>query len=487
MISVKNFLKNDFLYGIYPWGICCLYGFIVGFLIMEDRGIAIVAAILPLFVWFALVDVRNFLYLLLFFTIIHESPFIYENIFGIPVYENLLGIPGAKPYSLLALMTLVVCYYHGGQVFFQFDKIRRKVFIYLGIYFALFSLALVHSLAYFELIQIVKQDWFLSPSSYLLSWYIKPSLYIVSFVYILNHITSEEDIEKIFNFLCMLLGLISLTVVLVVISHWTTFMMTRSVDYWSYYLGYHYNEIGTFYIILGPLVVVPALKKRFWGVLSWCLTLLAVVLLQSRTALLVFLLGNLLLLFFLGKKKELVFLSSIVFLISLYFLPGFIMDTLLTGLESGDLDKISTGRVYSIWLPLLDEWFNNIKLFLFGKGYFAMLSSSGYQRGIIYQTFHPHNAFIQMFIDNGIILFLAFILLLIKFLKKAWHNVRKVNSDIGWALFVSIISYLISCVSGRSFYPTRENVFLFTIIALLANYLRLYTKNSSDNTGIAAK
>lgn len=472
MLRVRNILKEELPYGLYSFGICGLYGLVVGLLIMVDPKVGTVAAVLPLLTWIALVEVKNCLYLLLAFTPFHASPF---------VEQNLMGIPGAKPFSLLAVLTLIVFFYHGGQLL-QHEKTRRRATIYLGIYFAFFSLAMLRSLDYFQLLQMVNPDKFggFSVSGYLLSWYVKPSLYLVSFIYILNHITSEKDIERIFTFLCVLLGVVSIAVVLIVFSHGDILMGTRSVKYWNTYFGYHYNEIGSFYIILGPLVIVPAVRKRFWGVFNWFLVLLGVVLLQSRTALLGFLLGNLLMLFCLGRKKELILLSSLFFICSLYFLPGFIKNTLQIGLESGDVNEIFSGRIDSIWVPLLAERFNDMKLLLLGKGFFSMASSTVYQKGIILQTGHPHNAFIEIFLDNGIILFVGFILLFVKFLKSVWHNVRKVNSDIGWALFLSIICYLISCLSGRSFYPEGENMFLFAIIALLINYFSLGTRVAGD-------
>jgi O-antigen ligase len=454
-------------------GLAILLAMLVGFFIMFNPKLGVILALLPVIIYCMLIDKKNALLLLLAFTPFHASPFI---------DQNLLGIPGAKPYSLFAVLTFIIFYYHGGQLFIHHNESRRKVTIYLGLYFAFFSLAIFRSLDHFQLLNMVSLIRVESSSSYLLSYYVKPSLYLVSFIYILNHITTEKDIERIFAFLSMVTGMLSIAIILIVLFHGDILTETRtgSVKYWSTYLGSHYNDIGTIYIILGPLVFVPALRKNFWGMLNWCLALIALVLLQSRTALLVFILGCVIMLFFLGRKKELIFLSSLLFLFSLYYLPEFLMKTLQTGLESGDLNEVFTGRIDDIWMPLLSEWFNDTKLFLFGTGRFAMMSSAVYRIGIIEQTGHPHNAFIQVFLDNGIILFLGFVLLLIKLLKSAWLNIRKINSDIGWALLVSIICYLVSCFSGRSFYPTDENTFLFAIIALLVNYLILHTTSTGD-------
>jgi len=272
----------------------------------------------------------------------------------------------------------------------------------------------------------------------------------------------------------MISGVLSITIILIVFYHGINILSNRGVsgEIIGSILGYHYNTLGSFYIILGPLIIVLAIRKRFWGVINWCLALIAVGFLQSRTALFVFLFGNIMMLFFLGKKKELILLSSLFLISSLYFLPEFLHKTLLIGLDE-NLDSIFSGRIDSIWLPLLIEWLNNIKLFLFGKGMFAMMTSRQFQMGIMYQTGHSHNALLGLFIDNGIFIFSGVIFIISRLLILAWHNVKRINSDIGWALLMSIICYFISTISGRTFYPTPDTMFLFPIIAILVIFLQL--------------
>jgi O-antigen ligase len=108
-----------------------------------------------------------------------------------------------------------------------------------------------------------------------------------------------------------------------------------------------------------------------------------------------------------------------------------------------------------------------------------MMTSPAYFKGTILQVDTAHNAFIEFFLDNGIILFLIMIFYIFKLLKLAWYNVKAINSDVGWALFVSIICYFIATISGRNIYPTPQNMFLFPIIALMVNYLRC--KNEALN------
>ncbi|KPK26441.1 MAG: hypothetical protein AMJ61_09040 [Desulfobacterales bacterium SG8_35_2] len=451
----------------------------VGFCINFNAKLGIILAIFPATIYILLSNKKNALYLILLFLPFHASPFI---------SENLLGIPGAKPHILLSFLILFACFYHGGHLLFQPGDPRKKVIIYLGVYYAIFSLALFRSLDYLQLLYMSRPELFDSSAiSYVLSYYVKPSLFIVSFIYILNHISSQEETEKILHHLCVVLGVLSTVVILISLSHGTIFMpRAYTTEIWNYYFGLHYNDIGSIYIILAPLLIIPISRKSLWGVLNWCLALLALALLQSRTSLLVFLLGSMMVLYFLGKKKGLFILLFFLFLISLYFLPGFIKETLQTGFKSGDLNQIFTGRINSIWIPLLLEWVDNFGLLLFGKGLFAMIASSAYQKGMILDTSMAHNAFIEFFLDNGIMLFLLIVFFLIKLLKLAWKNVRQINSDIGWALFASIICYLIATITGQKIYPSNYNMFLFPIIALLVNYISFY-KPLTNDTGAPVK
>ena len=86
--------------------------------------------------------------------------------------------------------------------------------------------------------------------------------------------------------------------------------------------------------------------------------------------------------YFLKQKKLLVIaiVPSCMFY-ALWELPEFLQRTLSIGLISGDVDKIFTGRIDSIWLPLIKERFSNLNQLLFGVGRFSMMDSPLYLRG----------------------------------------------------------------------------------------------------------
>ena len=79
MMNTKYYLKNYLPYDLFSLGGCGLYGLMVGFLILENQRLGVIVAILPLLVWFAIVDDRNCLYILLAFTPFQLSPFISQK------------------------------------------------------------------------------------------------------------------------------------------------------------------------------------------------------------------------------------------------------------------------------------------------------------------------------------------------------------------------------------------------------------------------
>jgi len=477
MARTKYFLKADLSEDIFPsmcWG---GYALFLGYSIVLNPKLGVIISILPMLIWFIVSDKINILYLLLALMPFNQVPFL---------NENLLNIPGAKPFNLLSFVALLACFYHGGQLLYNSGTIKRKVMIFLAIYFAFYSLATFRSLNYHSLLYMLDSSYQSSIGRYLLSYYIVPSLYLVSFLYILNHVTTEKDIKKITTFLCAIAGMLSITIIFLSIYKGHTYMMGRHAqnELMQTNFGLHYNTLGVFYIILGPLLIIPVIDKYFWGILNWCLAGVAIIFLGSRTAMIVFLFGTISMLYFLGKKKELIVLLAILTLFSLYFLPGYLLRTLQIGFESGDVDDIFTGRIDSIWLPLLWEWVNNPKLLFLGKGKYSMMTSSVYLKGIVLQTRTAHNAYVGFFLDNGIILFSGLIFYIIKFLGFAWQNVKRINSHIAWAFLMSIICYLIAAITGRKIYPSEQNMLLLPIIALLINYLNLHKAFASKNVEI---
>jgi hypothetical protein len=455
---------------LFPATLIVLLAVLIGLTVAFNPQVAIFLSLSPLILWLCLRDKKNALYLFLIL-----MPFISMPVFS----SNIMGIVGAKPFNFLAAFTLLMFYFHGGSLLRSSDLIERKSMIFLMIYFLIFSIATFRSLGYLDIMSMISPDNFHNnPLRYLLSEYVRPSLFLIPFIYVLKHFKSEKEISDCVVFIGYSIFLLSIYIIFISIVNFDIVLSGRRgvVEITSTYLGMHYNSVGSIYIIVVPLLVWLMIKRKRFAVINYSLALLAVALLQSRSAFAVFIFGTLLVIFFLRKRSLLILLTSFFALFFLFWLPDFLAKVLSTGMDTGDLDAIFTGRLGSLWLPLLVESFSNPVKLIFGVGRYSMVETF-YSRGIIIGTVSAHNAFIEFFVDNGIIIFSIFSTFLLIFLNKAWSWARLLDSPLAWALFICIITYLIGTISGRKIYPDAHNMHLFPIIALYINYIRLKVNN----------
>ncbi len=452
------------------------YASLLGILVTVDVKIATVAAILPALAWVIMADKKNSLFLFILFLPYSRSPF---------MSQNLMGIAGMKPFNLLAALTLAACLFHGGNLLILQERNRNRALLFIWLYFLIFTITLFRSLGYLSILHMFWPNAYsTSVTRFLLSYYLVPALYLVPFFYILNHITERDEIESILMCVWTTIVIFSLVFIGIALSHFSIFLSGNRkalVHLCGTFIGLHYNSIGSFYIITAPVLLLPLVRGKWWGWAGCAVSLIALLLLQSRTAIVVFLLSSCLLLFLLNRKKLLFALLLLTGAAMAILLPLFLLNTLKEGMQPGNRDilvSLFNGRIDLLWIPLLTEWFHDPKLLLFGKGRFSMIASEIYQRGFVIRTAHPHNALIELFLDCGLLVFSGALFTLVTMTGKAWKIAGGINSDLGWVLFMTIICFLIGTISGRSFYPGVDNFFLFVTLPLFINYV-FYEKRES--------
>jgi len=249
----------------------------------------------------------------------------------------------------------------------------------------------------------------------------------------------------------------------------------RNVDEASeYYLlnfGMHRNDLANFFIIGFPIVIGRFfIKKSVLNISILLLTIIATGFLFSRTAYLLLILSFALYLIFSKRAKFLPIFVAVLFGLSL-IISTVIVERATKGLQSRDSDEISAGRISSIWLPLIDECFENPTKLLFGKGRYAILSSNAAARGTILETIdHPHNMYLELVLDVGffgLIVVSGFFAVL---LRKCYHAMRTssklITTEYYHVITVSIISYFFAGMTGRSLFPVLSNSYLWVIAGL---------------------
>lgn len=170
-------------------------------------------------------------------------------------------------------------------------------------------------------------------------------------------------------------------------------------------------------------------------------------------------------------KRERIMLVLVVGLpLLLLATPGAVYNRIFFGFGSDfDLNTISSDRTDAIWAPLIPEIFHSPIL---GHGLSSILWSDAMKSGAISTVTHPHNAFLKALLDMG---FLGTALMLL-FAWQLWKRMRDLSRDrfldSGTRGFfagaaAAMVGFGVSGISGSSFDPIIDQVFLWFAIGIL--------------------
>ncbi|SIO34638.1 hypothetical protein SAMN05443247_04221 [Bradyrhizobium erythrophlei] len=393
--------------------------------------------------------------------------------------ENLFGVQGLKPFNLLSAAVLAYFVFQGA-LSRPTDKIEQRSIRIFLLYFAIFTIALLRSIPNAPLFHSRLPDVFQeSYLDYILSSCIVPALYVLPFLFILKHMCSFQELERITTVICLSILLLSAALLIVVLMNPSVLLSGsryEMADLCETYFGVHYNTIGTIYICIAPLLLYKVLTRNALWIVPLGLSLAAVLVVQSRSALVTIAVSYCLILILMRRFVILILGAAVVGITALLWTGPTINALLSIGFEdSSDFsaDALLTGRVDFIWVPLLNEWTSDIGLFLFGAGRYGMITSQLWYTGALIQATHAHNAIIDFFLDCGAIFTGVLIIFLFVGVAIAWQVGRRLNSDLYWALFTCVFGYGIGMMTEREIFPTIANMYLFPIIAMMINLARL--------------
>lgn len=390
-----------------------------------------------------------------------------------PIFNTqLLGLQGMRVANFMAAFALFSFVFHQGiNRLHNLTQLEKKIYFYLFIYFLIFTISILRSLEYFPRINMFQDNAFHNlPIRYLLAKYVRPCLYFLSFIYVIVHVEDQTDIQKIFNILCLSCFILSLAVVVMILMNFNLLSEGRQIlkeEVFQPFFGMHYIAIASFYLILYPLVLCKAIYGNWMDRINLVSSSIAIVFVQSRSAIGAICIAIILFLFLCGEKKKLIWFFVAMLCLLIFWTPSFLIKTLATGLEEGSFNAVTTNRLDVLWAPLIKEWVDDVYLLLFGKGAYGIVTSKTYW----WTALNAHSAYINFFLNCGAILFVLLILFLIKYLWLSWKIGKKINTPIFWAFFVSFISYLIGALTNRYFMPAIDNAFLFPIVALTIKYV----------------
>lgn len=391
--------------------------------------------------------------------------------------DNLFGITGFKPVNLLAALGSLVLL--SGQGTFRIrDRIEWLSLLALSIYAGFFTLAIVRSLDNVSIFHAeLPEDYGANISNYLLSYYVRPLFELVPFIFILKEMRSPSDLESGLKAIGASIFVLSCAFMFIVLfvnpfALGADRMLMSATT--GQYFGQHYNDMACTYFTSAPILAFLAIRRGGIWVFNLLLAALVILLLQSRTGLLTFgvAVGIVFLIF---RRSEYLVIGAVSVVVAALAKAA---PTLLTLASEGihgshfTIDSLLTDRESSMWIPLVGEWVSDNNLLLFGAGRFGILTSPMWHLGLIFQAAHAHNAFIDFFLDSGLILLIVLVVTIIVLFTIAWRIGRKLNNRLYWCLLVCPFAYLMGALTGECFYPSYMNMLMFPIVALIINVAR---------------
>jgi O-antigen ligase len=242
-------------------------------------------------------------------------------------------------------------------------------------------------------------------------------------------------------------------------------------------LGMHANDLGRLYAVAYALLLFAWAESKERNFRLACLATMAVMVTAlvftfSRGAFAGFLVVNALFLLwrFNMKTAAIVVVAGVAFLA---ILPPEVFLRLSMGFEQGDADAISAGRIDGIWLPLLPELLRSP---LWGNGLGSVMWSAPMEKGLMSAVTHPHNAYLELVHDMGVLGFV----LVIGFFAHVWKNLRALGSNAfltpelrGFykGAAAGLVAFFVTGIAGSSFVPRPEYAFLWIAIGMMYGQL----------------
>ncbi|MGP8201789.1 MAG: O-antigen ligase family protein [Limisphaerales bacterium] len=173
-------------------------------------------------------------------------------------------------------------------------------------------------------------------------------------------------------------------------------------------------------------------------------------------------------------RRILIFIPVVVVAICV-FLPG-VRDRMLQGIvsngESTDAYEMTSGR--NIAWPYVIDKIKEAPLFGFGRE--AMTTTGLFQRILddTQQTEsfpHPHNAYLQLLLDDGLVGFLLVIPFYFVVLRRGFHllldHADPLYEAVGGVCVAMVLSLLVAGMGGETFYPREGAVGMWAAIGML--------------------
>jgi O-antigen ligase len=392
--------------------------------------------------------------------------------------QQIAGIPGMKVSNLLPLAALFTYMFVNLKL-----GLRKMEFLFVAGIVLFLTIGVVKSLPHLNEINYSLYPK-LGPAKYILTYFVKPIIFLFPFIIIVSYIKKVDDLDVINKIIKFSIVLFSSYLLLFYILEVPNKLSLTSVNAISQEFNMHRNDLVNFYIISYPIIMANLLiRKSLFNIFNLLMCLICVGLLYSRTGYAIIVFSTLLLLSLTKNKKWfpiLILIGTIAFTL----VPIQIVERSTAGFETNDIDTISSGRTERIWKPLIDEFTDNPVNIIFGKGTNAIRFSKSFQRGYILRVGNAHNMYLELALEVGIIglaFFLSFFIYYLFFFFRSLKKLDIRHSLLMNGIIVSLISFLISGLTGRQFFPCLQNSYLWVVLAFGIAIIEVDKKTSKGS------
>jgi O-antigen ligase len=394
--------------------------------------------------------------------------------------HSILGFTGLNPLNLVLGATLASFLLRGRDLGRFMPKPLLWLFIVPILLAGLLGVRHVDEIypAFYEAQVIHFTDAF----GYFRDTALKPMLIVLSALVIGAAVARSQKPERFLAPVILSVWVMSLISIIYVVLAGVSLGLLASSQSREFFaaLGLHSNDLGRLYAVAYALLLftwgetrdmaLKALLVVTMGVLT-----LALLLTFSRGAFIGFVVVNALYLLWKFNART-VGIALLVLAAAMWLMPGAVVGRMMTGMQEdggGDLNAVSAGRVDEIWLPLMPEV---LKSPPWGNGLDSTMWSNAVWTQSMLEVIHPHNAYIQVILDMGLIglgLLLAYY----------WHVFRQFK-DLGSNAYLSptmrgfyqgavagLVCFLITGISGSSLRPMHEFTFLWIAIGMMYGQL----------------
>jgi O-antigen ligase len=237
-------------------------------------------------------------------------------------------------------------------------------------------------------------------------------------------------------------------------------------------LGLHANDLGRLYAVAFALLLFVWDRTRRIGlktllVISMVTVVVALLLTFSRGAFFGFVIVCALYLV-LRRSMKTFAIAALVVPFAIMFMPGAFWYRLQMGFDSG-LNEITAGRYEEIWLPLIPEVLRTMP---WGGGLGSVMWAKAMLLGEMFAVGHPHNAYIQLYMDLGIVGTVLVLMFWLQSLRGFWklgRDERLIPEMQGFfeGAAVGLVSFLVAGIAGSSLEPSPEQGYLWLALGMM--------------------